>query len=705
MAHGPTDRSIWEHLQSLPVLLGLLVILALMILPIPAFLLDTLLAVNITLSVLVLLTAIYILRPLDFSGLPALLLVATLFRLGLNVASTRLILLGASEGQSEVGKIITTFGDFVVGGNSLVGIIVFLVLVIINFMVITKGAGRIAEVAARFTLDALPGKQMSIDAELAAGVLDEESARKKREEVSREADFYGAMDGASKFVRGDAIAGLIIVGINILGGLFIGVVQGGLPVGQAMQTYTILTVGDGLVSQIPALFISTATGIVVTRVASSTRFTQELSGEMLGSPAILFSGATVSLVLGLVPGMPFLIFFAMGGAMAALGYRLLRLSDDPEESQEEAEEALTSPPEATEEELQGLLHVETLALEVGFGLVHLVQQGDEDSSLLHRLVQMRRQFAATLGVVVPPIHIRDNLELPPGGYRLLLKGQAIGVGELMPGRLLAIDPGLVEAPVTGIPTKDPTFGLDALWIDSDQRHRAEAVGYTVVDLNTVVTTHVSELLKAHSADLLGWPELEDRVQELKKVAPSLVDELIPERLRFGQVLQVLRQLLAEQVSIRDLRTIFEALSEAALGDTTIHGLVGEVRARLARQISATYATSEGVIHTALLDRDLEDRLRQCLVRQHGEPTLACDLTTAQTLFAELEKALPEFSLRDVEAVILAPPDLRGPLKKFLMQFFPNVDVICHREVITTAQIVSVAQLGLPSEDRPTMTAA
>jgi flagellar biosynthesis protein FlhA len=687
------DAQSWlGSIKDAPLLIGLIAVMALMILPLPPVLLDVLLSLNISLAVVILLTSVYVSRPLDFSVFPALLLVSTLFRLGLNVASTRLILMGAAGGQADAGEIIETFGHFVVGGNSLVGIIVFLVLVIINFMVITKGAGRIAEVAARFTLDALPGKQMSIDAEHAAGALSDEEARTKRKEVEREADFYGAMDGASKFVRGDAIAGLIITAINIVGGLLIGATQGGLGLAEAMQTYTVLTVGDGLVSQIPALFISTATGVVVTRVASSTDLGGELGSQLLKDRRVLVAAAAVIFLLGLIPGMPFVIFAGVAGAIGYVAWQLPAMDAEPDEESAEHEDQEPTP----EEELSTMLQLDTLSLEIGYGLVDLVDES-KGGNLLGRLVNMRKQFAGELGIVVPPIHIRDNLELGSGEYRLKLKGTTIGSAELVTGRLMAINPGFVDQKVEGIDTVDPAFGLEACWIDPDHRHRAEANGYTVVDLETVVTTHVGEMVRAEAAELFNWQALEERLDDVRRTTAGLVDHLVPERISKGKVLAVLKGLLQEGVSIRDLGTILEALAAKASTDVPPHALIEAVRHRLSRQISAGCAGPDGTIRAALLDRDIEDRLRQCLVNQRGEPVLACDLTTAQTLFAAIEESLDAFAMADVEPVILAPPDLRAPLKKFLMQFFPKIAVICHREVAADAQVVSVAQLQLGTE--------
>lgn len=674
-----------------PLMIGMVSILALMILPLPPLILDLLLAVNITISVLVMLTSLYVFKPLDFSVFPAMLLVTTLFRLGLNVASTRLILLGASNGNAEAGNIIKTFGQFVVGGSSVVGIVVFLILVIINFMVITKGAGRIAEVAARFTLDALPGKQMSIDGELANGALSEDEARKKRDEVQREADFYGAMDGASKFVRGDAIAGLIITGINILGGLLIGVFQGGLTFLEAAQSYTVLTVGDGLVSQIPALLISTAAGVIVTRAASDQKLGDELGSQLLGNERVLYGAAGMLFLMGLIPGMPTLVFVVLAAGSAWLGRNVGQAALRRE--QEEEVDDSPEPPKREEVGAQESIELEALTLEIGYELIHLVDES-RGAMLLSRLHQARRGFALDLGVVVPPIHIRDNLELAPGGYRLLVKGNPVGGAEMMRGRLLAIDPGDVYEEVQGIATSDPTFHLPARWISPDDRYLAESAGYTVVEHEAVITTHLSELIRTHIGELVGWQELQERIDVLKEVSPKLVDELIPNVVKFGDILAVVRRLLGERVSTRDLRTILEAMAEQAPHTNSIVALTDHVRARLNQQISGMFTSPDGVIYTAILDRSLEDRLRQCLVTQNNEPLLACDLTTAQGLFEQIEAVMGQFAARDSDVILLSPPDLRAPLYQFLSQFFPDLHVICHREIVPQAQIVSVGQLTL-----------
>lgn len=675
-----------------PLMLGVMGILALMIMPLPPMLLDLLLAVNVTAGVMILMTSIYVLKPLDFSVFPALLLVTTLFRLGLNVASTRLILLGAAEGKAEAGNIIETFGEFVVGGNVFVGVIVFLILVLINFMVITKGSGRIAEVAARFTLDALPGKQMSIDGELANGALSESEAKKKREEVQREADFYGAMDGASKFVRGDAIAGLLITGINIIGGLLIGVTQGGLSFGEAGAAYAVLTVGDGLVSQIPALLISTAAGIIVTRAASSQRLSEELNSQLVSDERVLYGVAVVLVLMGLIPGMPFLIFASIGTG----AFFLARKVSADKANAEDVEE--TEGEEEVQESEQTLsardaIQVEQLTLEIGYELIKLVDES-RGGHLVAKLFQMRKNFAQELGIVVPPIHIRDNLELAPGGYRILLKGNPIGAGMLQGSCLLAIEPGDVYDTVPGKKTTDPTFGLPALWISPDDRWKAESAGYTVVELDAVLATHATEIVRASSHELVSWSELHERLEALKEVEPQLVDAVIPAMFKPGDILEVMRRLLREGVSIRDIRTILEAMSERAGQQISMAQITEHVRSRLSAQISAQYTSHDGQLYAVVLARQLEDRLRQCMVNQGGESVLACDLNTAQHLFGELEQSLSQFVARDAEPTILSPPDLRAPLYAFLSQFFPNVRVISHKDLIRDVQLLSLGELQL-----------
>jgi len=516
---------------------GIIAILAIMIVPMPAFLLDLLISLGIAVSIIMLATSVNVKRALEFSAFPTMLLLVTLFRLSLNVATTRVILLrGAEAGTSAAGSVIHSFGEFVVGGNYAVGIVVFAILVVINFVVITKGAGRVAEVSARFTLDALPGKQMSIDADLNAGAINEEEARRRRQEIAREAEFYGAMDGASKFVRGDAIAGILIVFINMIGGIIIGTLQRGMSLADAAQTFTLLTIGDGLVTQIPALIVSTAAGIIVTRSGGQNDLGTDLGSQVFSQPKALYAGAGVMAALGVVPGLPFVPFALLGGGFGLLANRIATREKDRliEESKRKEVEKLKKEPE----KIENLLGVDPLELEVGYGLVNLVD-GEKDGDLLERITGIRKQFAMDMGIVVPPLRIRDNLELKPGDYQVLLKGVAIAQGSLMVGHLLAMDPGNVTDKVRGIPTKEPAFGLDALWISAADKDQANYAGYTVVDLSTVIATHLTEVIRSNISELLGRQELQTLLDGVKQNAPKVVEDLIPSVLQTGTVLKVL----------------------------------------------------------------------------------------------------------------------------------------------------------------------
>lgn len=690
MSASPATPPMGSKFAEYQMMLGLLGILALMILPLPPLMLDGLLAINITLSILILLTSLYVRRPLDFSIFPSLLLITTLFRLGLNVASTRLILIGASQGRAEAGNIITTFGQFVVGGQVIVGLIIFMILVLINFMVITKGAGRIAEVSARFTLDSMPGKQMAIDAELAAGSLTDKEARAKRDELADETDFYGSMDGASKFVRGDAIAGLLITGINILGGLIIGTVQGGMGLEEAGRAYTVLTVGDGLVSQIPALLISTAAGLLVTRASGERELHEQLSGQLLRQQQVLYVAGLALVGMGAMPGMPGVVFWPLAALCAWLGWRI-----GQREGEQEAPKAQEVEPHTQVKELQiqDTLENEVLALELGMGLLTMADEA-VGGDLSARLVQLRRVFASELGVMLPSVHLRDDLMMPSNQYKLSLKGQPIAQGELRPHDLLALAHTEGAPPLPGIKTQDPTFGLEAVWIKGQDRYRAEACGYTVVEPAAVLMTHMTEVLRQHAEELLSWEDVQARLDVLRQQSPRLVDELIPGVMSFAMLLKVLRGLVRERVPIRDLRTILEVLVEVGPQERSAQGLLDHVRARMARTISAQLGAADGALYAAVLDRNMEDRLRSCLVTQQQEPLLACDLASAQALFAEIEAVLPEFNHRQVEPVLLAPPDLRAPLRQFITQFFPHIHVLSHREVAAQTQLISVGQLKL-----------
>ena len=543
---------------DLLVAFALIGILGVMIVPLPAFMLDLALTVSITMALLILLVGIYTDRSLDFSVFPSLLLMTTLFRLSLNVATTRLILANGHKGEGAVGQVIQAFGHFVVGDSYVIGFVVFLILVVINFIVITKGSGRVAEVAARFTLDAMPGKQMSIDADLNAGLITETDARTRRKDIEKEADFYGAMDGASKFVRGDAIAGIIITIINIVGGLLIGVFQRGMDFSTAAKTFTMLTIGDGLVTQIPALIISTAAGIVVTRNSGSQNMGVEMASQLFLKPRAVAVVACIIAAFGVVPGLPTLPFFFVAGVLGFIAWAITRFNAEKSERAQAVKDEQARKP--VKENIESMLPLDLVELEVGYGLINIVES-DQSGDLLERIVSIRKQFALDMGIVVPSVHIRDNLQLQPGEYRVLIKGNKVGGGTLRPENMLAMDPGNVLSPVPGIATKEPAFGLDALWIGKGQKEEAEIAGYTVVDLPTVMATHLTEIIRTHAHELFGRQEADGLIENFKKNYPKVVQELIPDVMPLGSVVRILQNLLKEQVSIRDLLTIFETLAD------------------------------------------------------------------------------------------------------------------------------------------------
>ena len=541
----------------------IVMILSMMVLPLPPFLLDILFTFNIALAIMVLLVAMNTTKPLDFAVFPTVLLISTLLRLSLNVASTRVVLLQGHTGPDAAGKVIESFGHFLVGGNYAVGIVVFIILVVINFVVITKGAGRIAEVGARFTLDAMPGKQMAIDADLNAGLIGEDEARKRRAEVAQEADFYGAMDGASKFVRGDAVAGIIIMLINIVGGLIIGVLQHDLDLATAAKNYTLLTIGDGLVAQIPALVISTAAGMVVSRVSSEDNIGQQLAKQLFSSPQVLIMTAAIIGMLGMIPGMPHFAFLLLAGAMGWFAFFLLQRTKQAEDKAAEVANPVLAPStEAPEASWEDVAQVDVLGLEVGYRLISLVDKA-QDGDLLRRIKGIRKKFTQDIGFLPPAVHIRDNLELRPNAYRITLKGVEIGSGEAYPNMFLAINPGSVSGILPGTPTKDPAFGLPAIWVDATVREQAQVMGYTVVDAGTVVATHMSHLIHTHAAELLGRQEVQQLLDHLGKIAPKLTEDLIPKLLPLTTVQKVMQNLLDEGMHIRDMRTILETLAEHA----------------------------------------------------------------------------------------------------------------------------------------------
>lgn len=678
--------------SDLGLALGLVAILAVMVIPLPRFLLDIFLSIGIAFSIILLLTSVYATRALDFSIFPSLLLMSTLFRLSLNVATTRVILLrGAEEGTSAAGEVIRSFGEFVVGGNYAVGIVIFIILVIINFVVITKGAGRVAEVAARFTLDAMPGKQMSIDADLNAGLINEDEARRRRSEIAREADFYGAMDGASKFVRGDAIAGILIVTVNIVGGIIIGVLQKGMDFGDAASTFTLLTIGDGLVTQIPALIVSTAAGIIVTRTATSSHFSQELSKQLSMKPKALMASSGIMAFMSIVPGMPFLPFMILAGALGGVAYKLNQKTviEEKKKLEKTTQEKL----KPASEKLENLLAVDLLELEVGYGLINIVD-ADQNGDLLERITNIRKQFALDLGVIIPPLRIRDNLELKPGDYQVLLKGVQVGSGSLMVGNLLAMDPGNVMEPVAGIPTKEPAFGLDALWITSRQKEEATYAGYTVVDLSTVIATHLTELIRQNVHELLGRQELQTLLDTFKQTAPKVVEDLIPNLLSVGTVLKVLKNLLREGVPIRDLRTIFECLSDIAPMQKDPAFLTESVRAALGRSITKRLLGPDGKLTLLTLDRDIEETIAAGIIQTDQGQQLSVDPEFVRTFIAQLNQQAIEMGSQSSNTVVLCSPLIRSHLKSLVDRFIPNITVLSHNEITSNVTVKSFGTVRL-----------
>jgi len=664
--------------------IGLVGILSVMIIPMPPFAIDLLICLGIATSMILLLTSVYAGRALEFTAFPTLLLILTLFRLSLNVATTRTILLnGADQGTGAAGQVIHAFGEFVIGGNYAVGIVVFVILVIINFIVITKGAGRVAEVAARFTLDAMPGKQMAIDADLNAGMINEDEARKRRSEIAREADFYGAMDGASKFVRGDAIAGILIVIVNIIGGIIIGTLQKGLGLAQAAEIFTLLTIGDGLVSQIPALIISTAAGIIVTRTSTGNNLGEEVSKQISMHHKALYAASGIMLIFSLVPGLPFFPFIILSVAIGYFGRK--SLMDKQKEEKKVIEAKQKESLKTSNEKIENLLNVDVLELEVGYGLVNIVD-ATNNGDLLERISNIRKQFALDLGVIVPPLRIRDNLELKPGDYQIILKGVVIGSGSLMVSHLMAMDPGNITETISGVPTKEPAFGLDAIWITEQQKDQATFAGYTVVDLSTVIATHLSELVRAHANELLGRQELQTLLDTLKQTAPKVIEDLIPNLLSVGVVLKVLKNLLKESVSIRDLKTVLEALTEYAPQTKDAQILTEYVRSALARSITKKYVSESGDISLLTLDKNIEETIAAGIIHTDQGQQLSVDPEFVRSFIGELNDKAIEMANQKGHAIVLCSPAIRSHLKGLIDRFIPNIIVLSHNEITSNVHI-------------------
>jgi flagellar biosynthesis protein FlhA len=670
--------------------MGVVLILAIMIIPMPPFMMDTLLFFNIAFSLVVLLVAIYTEKPLDFSIFPSVVLLTTLFRLALNVASTRLILLHGSEGPAAAGRIIQSFGSFVVGGNYVVGMVVFLILVIINFVVITKGAGRVAEVAARFTLDAMPGKQMSIDADLNAGMINEQDARRRRLEIEREADFYGTMDGASKFVRGDAIAGIIITVVNILGGLIIGVLQQKIALKDAAQAYTLLTVGDGLVSQIPALIISTAAGLIVTHGSSGSSLGKEMFTQVFSNSYAIAVSAGILFFLGLIPGLPqtsFLFFSILMAGVAYFIHTTKRAAQQRETELQQESQTQESEP------IEKLLPLDLMELEIGYGLIPLVDQ-ERKGDLLERIRSIRRQFAMEMGIMVPPLHIRDNLKLKPGEYVCLIKGEEVSRGDLFLKHCLAMDAGTVREKVEGIETREPAFGLPALWVKEEDKERAQILGYSVVDHSTVIATHLTEIIRNHADELLGRQEVQAVLDQFSQIYPKVVEELVPNLLSLGGVQRVLQNLLKERISIRDLRTILETLADHAEYTKDTELLTETVRQKLSRSISRPFMDADRGMKVITLDREIEDQISDS-IRQHEQGSfLAMDPGVAQKMIARIGKGMEKMTSMNLEPVLLCSPGIRRYLRKLTEKFLPDLVVLSHAEVAANVKVQSIDSVRL-----------
>jgi flagellar biosynthesis protein FlhA len=666
---------------------ALIGILALMIIPIPPFLLDIFLACNMTIALVMLLVGLYTEKPLDFSVFPSLLLVTTLFRLSLNIASTRLILLHGNEGPDAAGAVIMSFGQFVVGGNYVVGGVIFLILVIINFVVITKGAGRVAEVSARFTLDAMPGKQMAIDSDLAAGMINDNEARTRRSRISREADFYGSMDGASKFVRGDAVAGLLIMLVNLFGGFIIGVWQKGMPFESALTNYSLLTVGEGLMAQIPALIISTAAGIIVTRTADEKNLGHEITDQFLNYPKAFYVSSGFLLTLGIIPGLPHLAFFVLSGAMYFAG----RMAKEKDKSCEEIREPAGRKGDAGVEQIGSIRPLDILELEVGYGLVPLVDALKE-GELLERIRSIRHQFAMKMGFVVPPVHIHDNLQLKPYEYNILIKGARVGGGELS-GQLMAMDAGVRTGEMEGTRTTEPVFGLPAVWIKTGDREQAQLYGYTVVDNSTIIATHISEIIKKHAPELLGRQELQELLDNLSSSCPKVVEELVPSLLPLGTVLRVIKNLLMENVSIRDFRTILETLADYAALTKDPETLTEFVRQALGRNIIEQYKHDDDTLYLLSMDRNVEEIISDGVQNSGQDSYLAIEPGTAQRIIAEIRNGVEKFNQTGSSPVLIASPSIRRHVKKLTERFMPSLAVISHNEIPPNVKIQSLGVIN------------
>jgi flagellar biosynthesis protein FlhA len=672
----------------------LVALLGMLVLPLPPFLLDVLFTFNIALSLIVVMVAVYIARPVDFASFPTVILLATLLRLALNVASTRIILLNGGEGTEAAGKVIEAFGQFVLGGNFAIGVVVFTILVIINFVVVTKGAGRVSEVSARFTLDAMPGKQMAIDADLNAGLISQEDARKRREDVAQEADFYGSMDGASKFVRGDAIAGILILFINIIGGIVIGVTQAGMTFADATNTFILLSIGDGLVAQIPSLLLSSATAIIVTRTTSSQDMGEQVFAQMFANPRVLYISGGVIGILGVVPGMPHLVFLGISSSLIGAGYLIAAKPPAPvPEVIERLPDGMALPaPEDRDLSWEDVPPVDLVSLEVGYRLIPLVDR-TQDGQLMTRIKGIRRKLSQEFGFLIQPVHIRDNLELGPNQYRISLLGVTAAEAEVFPDRDLAINPGQVFGTVEGTPTKDPTFNLDALWIDPANRDVAQAAGYTVVDSATVIATHLSQIFRENAHRLIGHEEVQHLLDQLGRRSPKLVENLLSSKsISLGVVLKVLQNLLAEQVAIRDLRTIAETLAERSAKSQDPAALTAAVRVALARSIVQDLIGPDDELPLIALDPSLEQLLHKSLQGSQGE-TIGIEPGLAERLQRSVIEAARKQEAEGAPAVLVVAPEIRSWIAGWLKGAVRNLTVLAFTEIPDNRRIRVVATVG------------
>lgn len=677
--------------------IAVLMLMAMIVVPLPPFLLDIFFIFNIAFSILILMVVLNADRPMDFAIFPMIILVATLFRLALNVASTRVVLLEGHTGPDAAGQVIKSFGEFVIGGNYTVGLIVFIILVIINFAVVTKGSGRISEVTARFTLDAMPGKQMAIDADLNAGLIDQDEARKRRKDVASESDFYGSMDGASKFVRGDAVAGIMITVINIIGGLIVGVFQHDMAAGEAGQVYVLLTIGDGLVAQIPALILSSAAGIIVTRVSDAEdSMGEQVSKQLFANPRVVLITAGILIFVGLIPGMPNIPFLLFGAALGGFGYWQLQKGQAPIEEEVEGlagavESADTEEPAMKELTWDDVPMVDSVGLEVGYRLIPMVDQA-QGGELMGRIKGVRKKISQELGFLVPAVHIRDNLDLTPNNYRISLMGVTVGEAEIFPDREMAINPGQVYGTLEGTQTTDPAFGLEAVWIDSNKHENAQSMGYTVVDPETVIATHLSQLLQSHAHELIGHEEVQKLMDQLAKMTPKLVEDLVPKLMPLGTVVKVCQNLLSEGIPIKDMRTIAESLAEIGhkTQDATI--LTGQVRVALGRMIVQKINGLSKELEIITLSPELEQLLHQSVQGVDGSAA-ALEPVMAEKLHKGLAESAQGQEIVGKPAVLLTSPQLREMMARFVKHSIPGLSVLSYSEIPDDKQLKIVATVG------------